>query len=86
MPINFRSKLHQKLLQHYFSHPDGEYYVRELSRILSFDAALISRELKEFARRGIFISSNRGREKYFRLNKNYPLLNEIKSIINSAKL
>lgn len=85
MPINFRSKLHQKLFRHYFANPDAEHYVRELSRILSFSAALISRELKILARHGIFILSGRNREKYYRLNKKYPLYNEIKAIVEYMK-
>lgn len=85
MPINFRSKLHQKLLRYYFDNPDAEYYVRELSRTLSFDVSIISRELKEFVRYGIFISWERGHEKYFRLNKKYQFYNEIRTIIKSIK-
>lgn len=85
MPINFRSKLHQKLLRYYFANPDREYYVRELSRELSFDVSIISRELKEFVRYGILTSSKRGSEKYFKLNKNHQLYNEIRTIIKSIK-
>jgi len=85
MPINFRSKLHRKLLGYYFSNPDSEHYVRELARILSFNGTYISRELKIFTSYGIFISSKRGRERYFRLNPKYPLYNEIRAIIKSIK-
>ncbi len=81
MPINFRSKLHRKLLKYYFANPDTEHYVRELSRTLSFNAALISRELKILACHGIFISSEPNREKYYRLNQKYPLYNEVKAIV-----
>ncbi len=85
MPINFRSKLHQKLLRYYFSNPSTEHYVRELARILSFNGTYISRELRIFTRHGIFISSERNREKYYRLNQKYPLYNEIRAIIKSIK-
>lgn len=80
MPINFRSKLHQALLEHYFLNPRAEYYVRDLSRILSFDVAFLSRELATLTRAGIFVSFIRNRQKYFRLNHGYPLYNEIKNI------
>ena len=85
MPINFRSKLHLKLLGYYFSNPNAEYYVRELARTLSFNGTYISRELRIFTRHGIFISSERNRQKYYRLNQKYPLYNEIKVIIKSIK-
>ena len=78
--INFRSKLHVALLGHYFEHPNAEHYVRELSRTLSFGAAFLSRELATLTNAGIFISSRRGNHKYFRLNKKYPLYNELRSI------
>ena len=85
MPINFRSKLHQKLLRYYFSDPNAEHYVRELARILSFNGTYISRELKIFTSYGIFVSSERNREKYYRLNQKHPLYNEIRAIIKSMK-
>lgn len=80
MPINFRSKLHQALLAHYSLNPNSEYYVRDLSRILSFDVAFLSRELATLTRAGIFVSFTRNRQKYFRLNHVHPIYNEIKNI------
>lgn len=80
MPINFRSKLHRALFAHYFSNPRTEYYVRDLSRMLSFDVAILSRELNTLARSGVFLSSLRGREKYFRLNQAHPLYHELRKI------
>ena len=80
MPVNFRSKLHQELLNYYFSNPGTEHYVRELSRILSFDATYISRELGLLTDAGLFILFKRGHEKYFRLNPNYPLYDEFRKI------
>lgn len=80
MPVNFRSKLHQALLHYYFSNPGAEHYLRELSRILSFDATHLSRELNLLTRFGLFVSFTRGHEKYFRLNRRYPLYNELRTI------
>ena len=80
MAVNFRSKLHQDLLNYYFSNPGAEHYVRELSRILSFDATHLSRELGLLTDAGLFISFKRGHEKYFRLNRNHSLYNEFRNI------
>ncbi|MDP3948860.1 MAG: helix-turn-helix domain-containing protein [bacterium] len=85
MPINFRSKIDQKLLGYYFANPGAEHYLRELSRIISFNVSFLSRELKILTKNGIFISTKRGREKYFRLNQKHPLYNEIRAIIKSTK-
>ena len=79
--INLRSELHLELLGYYFKNPEAEHYVRELSRILSVDVAHLSRELNILATSGIFISSNRGQEKHFRLNGDHPLYNELKSLV-----
>jgi len=80
MSVNFRSKLHQALLNYYFSNPGAEHYIRELSRILSFDATYLSRELNLLTSFGLFASFKRGHEKYFRLNRNHPLCNEFRNI------
>jgi len=80
MPINFRSKLHKALLNYYFSNPEDGHYIRELSRNLSFSVSLLSRELNKFTRLGIFVSSKRGKEKHFFLNKHHPLYNEFRKI------
>ena len=85
MPINFRSKIDQKLLGYYFANPEAEHYLRELSRILSFNVSFLSRELKILTAKGIFISSKRGREIYFRINQKHPLYNEIRAIIKYIK-
>lgn len=80
MSVNFRSKLHLALLSYYFAHPHAKHYVRDLSRILSFNATFLSRELNTLTRSGIFLTSTRGREKYFRLNQKYPLSKELEKI------
>ncbi|MDO8664156.1 MAG: hypothetical protein Q7K44_01195 [Candidatus Liptonbacteria bacterium] len=85
MPINFRSKIDQKLLGYYFANPGAEHYLRELSRILSFNVSFLSRELKILVADDIFISFKRGREKYFRLNQKHQLYNEIRTITKSMK-
>lgn len=76
-----KSKLRKGILQLYFSHPEKEYYLRELGRLLDRPAAYIRRELLNLEKTGLFVSEFKGKQKYFRLNKNYPLYKEIKGII-----
>lgn len=78
--INLRSNLHLALLSYYFNNPKAEHYVRELSRILSFDVAHLSRELNLLSRSELFTSTERGHEKYFCLNRNYPLYDELERL------
>lgn len=81
MPLLLNTKLRRKLLAHSFTHPDSDFYVRELAGIINEDAGNLSRELRKFEEEGIFFSSIRGRIKLYSLNKKYALYEELKKII-----
>lgn len=76
-----KSKLRKKLLTYSFTHPDEKYYVRELAMLINEDAGNLSRELRKLEEEGLYLSSQKGREKFYTLNKNYPLFKELKKII-----
>mgnify|MGYP000355193029 CR=1 FL=1 len=76
-----KSKLRKELLNLYFTNPDKKYYLRELERILDFSVGNIRRELIQLKNIGLFHVENKGNLTYYCLNKSYPLLPEIKSII-----
>lgn len=79
--INFRSELRQRLLSYYFTNPHAEHYLRELAALLHVDPANLSRELATLIRQGLFVARVRGRQKYFRLNRDHPLYDELRRII-----
>lgn len=83
--INFleitKSRLRNKILLHFFTNTDDEMYLREMALRLKEDPGNLSKELSRLEKEGIFISQFRGKQKYFFLNKTYPLFNELKSII-----
>jgi len=83
--INFleitKSRLRNKILLHFFTNTDDEMYLREMALRLKEDPGNLSKELSKLEKEGIFISQFRGKQKYFFLNKTYPLFNELKSII-----
>lgn len=83
--INFleitKSRLRNKILLHFFTNIDSEMYLREMATVLKEDPGNLSKELSKLERVGIFKSQFRGKQKYFSLNKTYPLFNELKSII-----
>ena len=79
--INLRSKLRRKLFARFFTNPDANYYVRELARLLDVDAKNLSTELARLEGEGLFVSQVRGRQKYFRLNRNHPLYEEFRRIV-----
>jgi len=76
--LNFRSKIAIKVLGYYFVNPARKHYINELARILDEDAGNLFRKLKDLEREGILSSEAIGNQRYFFLNKRYPLLKELK--------
>ncbi len=81
MGVLLNTKLRRKLLTYSFTHPDENYYVRELSSLIDEDPGNLSRELRKLEDEGLYISMTKGRVKFFSLNKRYPLFRELKKII-----
>jgi len=83
--INFleltRSSLRRNLLAYFFTNPHQSHYLREVATILNTDPGNLSKELTRLVKEGVFNSEERGRQKYFTLNKDYPLYEELKSMI-----
>lgn len=81
MTILFNTKLRKKLLTYFFTHPDEQFYVREIAGFILEDAGNLSRELKKLENEGLFNSSIKGNIKLYVLNKKYPLFQELKQIV-----
>ncbi|MGD0425275.1 MAG: nucleotidyltransferase domain-containing protein [Candidatus Acidiferrales bacterium] len=79
--LDMRSKARQKLLAYYFTNPTTRHHLRDLAQRLSVDPSNLSKELSRLEREGLFKSEMSGRQKYFQLNREYPLFNEVRSII-----
>lgn len=76
-----KSRLRQKLLSYFFTNPNANLYLRGIASLLKEDPGNLSKELANLEKQRIFISTMRGNQKYFSLNKRYPLYKELKSII-----
>jgi len=76
-----KSKLRAKLLALYFFRPDAELYLSELARVIKADPMNLSRELSKLEKENIFISRMSGKQKYYKLNKNYLFYGELKNIV-----
>jgi len=76
-----RSRLRNKIFLHFYTNPNDELYLREISVVLDEDPGNLSKEMSKLEKEGIFLSRSSGKQKYFSLNKNYPLYDELKSII-----
>lgn len=85
MTILLKTKLRRRLLGYSFTHPDGNYYVRELAGFIGEDPGNLSRELRALEGEGLYKSVTRGRIKLYSLNKEYPLFGELKQIISKTE-
>ncbi|MEI8349001.1 MAG: nucleotidyltransferase domain-containing protein [Candidatus Omnitrophota bacterium] len=78
--ISLRSKVAIKLLDYYFLNPDTHAYINELARTLELDPKNTETKLKEFEKEGLFKSEFRGKERYFFLAKDNPVLEHYRQI------
>jgi predicted nucleotidyltransferase/predicted transcriptional regulator with HTH domain len=76
-----KSKLRAKILEYYFNQPDLEIYLRELARSIKEDPANLCREMDRLVDEDIFVYRVSGKQKYFKLNKDYIFYKELKSIV-----
>lgn len=76
-----KSKLRQQIFNLYFSHPEKKYYLRELERRLKKPVAYIRRELLSLEKTGLFTSEYSGKERFFFLNKDFPLYKEMERVV-----
>jgi predicted nucleotidyltransferase/predicted transcriptional regulator with HTH domain len=79
--LELRSKARRKLLAYYFTNPAARHHLRDLAARLKVDPSNLSKELGRLEREGLFRAEVNGRQKYFQLNRSYPLFNEVRGIV-----
>ena len=79
--LDLRSKARQQLLAYYFTNPTARHHLRDLAKRLTIDPSNLSKELRRLERQGLFGSEVSGRQKYFQLNRAYPLFDEVRKIV-----
>lgn len=77
---SFRSKVTIKILNYFFINPEAKHYINELARILELDPKNVDRKLKELENEGLLESEFVGKQRFFYLSKNYPLLSQYRQI------
>lgn len=80
----FTSKARIKLLEIFLLNPDGEFFIRELTRRLDEQINSIRRELGNLKSIGLLRSRAKNRKKFYIVNKGFLLFNELRSIIVKA--
>lgn len=70
-----------KLLKLFFTNSDRAFYMQEIGRILGKKPGTFQRTLNNLVSEGTLESEYRANARYFKVNKNYPLHEELKSIV-----
>lgn len=78
--FNLRSTITVKVLRYFFINPLHKKYLHELAKILQVDPSNLDKKLKELEFEGIVKSEKQGIQKYYSLNKKYPLLQEVQKM------
>ncbi len=82
--LDFRSEARRRLLAYYFTNSATRLHLRDLAERLSIDPSNLSKELRRLENEGLFRSEISGRQKYFQLNREYPLFDEVRRIVGKT--
>jgi predicted nucleotidyltransferase/predicted transcriptional regulator with HTH domain len=82
--LDLRSEARRRLLAYYFTNPTARHHLRDLAERLRTDPSNLSKELRRLEREGLFRSEISGRQKYFQLNWEYPLFDEVRGIVSKT--
>ncbi len=82
--LDFRSQARRRLLTYYFTNPSARLHLRDLAKRLGTDPSNLSRDLRRLEREGLFRSEVSGRQRYFRLNREFPLFREVRGIVEKT--
>src|SRR3989338_3784727 len=80
----FSSQTRVKLLSTFLLHPEREYFIRELTRLLSEQINSIRRELENLRRVGLVSARHRNRKKYYRVEQDFLLYGDLRSLFSKV--
>lgn len=75
----------RKILVYLIRHPDEEYHLRDLSRKIGEPAPVVKRELDKLDQMGLIVSWAQGNRRRFRVNRNFVLWPELKSMVEKSQ-
>ena len=75
------TKNQASILDVFFRRPGEELYLSQIGRMLDKKPGVFQRDINDLVVDGILHSHRRANNRFFQLNKNYPLYNELKSIV-----
>jgi len=74
----------RKTLVYLLNNQDKEFHLRELSRNIGEPAPMIKRELDRLEQIGFVLSWAKGNRRHFKVNRNFLLLPELKSLADKS--
>jgi predicted nucleotidyltransferase len=80
----FSSQTRVKLLKTFLLNTEEEFFIRQLTRLLEEQINSVRRELDNLKKIGFVRSRVRNRKKYFYVNPNFLLFNELKNMVIKA--
>lgn len=78
----FSSQTRIKLLSTFLLHPEQEFFIRELTRLLGEQINSIRRELENLRKIGLVKSRHRNRKKYYHIDTEFTFYQELRSIFS----
>lgn len=79
MPLNF-TKNQTLILSIFFKHPEKAYYFRQLAGLIGKKPGVFQHDINKLVEKGILTSEYQANSRFFKLNPNYHLYHELKSI------
>lgn len=80
----FSSNTRIKLLKTFLLDLKGEFFIRELTRMLNEQINSVRRELNNLKKVGLLKCRSRNRKKYYYINTEFPILSELVSIVHKC--
>ena len=81
LDIFITSRVRRKIVVVFAKYPDFKTHVRALSKLIKEDPGNIQRELQRLERGGFLLMTQKGNTKIYQMNKQFPLLTELQSMV-----
>lgn len=81
LKLLFGSEARVRILSLFMLNPASEFYLRQIARRLDLPPHAVTQETKRLTEIGLLRRERRGNNVYFRVNRNFPILPELKAII-----
>lgn len=73
-----------EILKLFFKDSDREFYFREIAASLNKEPGAIQNYVNSLVEQGVLKDERKGNMRFFKLNKNHPIYEEIKSIVSKT--